>query len=145
MFIMKEYEYMEDIATADVALRAYGKTVEEMFINAAKGMENLITNVEKIEPKESRDIEIHATDYFALLYQWLEQLLIYFDTEFMVFSKFNIKIDQRGEEFMLYGKIYGQKVTEDMEIKHEIKAVTYHEMGIEKIRGGFMCQVILDL
>mgnify|MGYP000306511536 CR=1 FL=1 len=142
---MKEYEYMEDIATADVALRAYGKTVEEMFINAAKGMENLITNVEKIEPKESRDIEIHATDYFALLYQWLEQLLIYFDTEFMVFSKFNIKIDQRGEEFMLYGKIYGQKVTEDMEIKHEIKAVTYHEMGIEKIRGGFMCQVILDL
>ena len=142
---MKKFEYLEDIATADVAIRAYGKSMEEMFANAALAMENLIVDIDKIKDVEKRSVEVHGTDYYALLYQWLEELLIFFDTELMLFRRFDIKIKQEGDEFILYGTAYGQELSDDMEIKHEIKAITYHQMGIEKTKDGFMCQFILDL
>ncbi|HDD45967.1 MAG TPA: archease [Candidatus Aenigmarchaeota archaeon] len=142
---MKEYKYLANIATADIAMEAYGKSIEEMFINAAKGMESLIVELEDVKDIVKKRVEVHATDMFALLYQWLEELLIYFDTEFLVFSKFNIKIKEIGKEYILYGTIGGQVVDNKMKIKHEVKAVTYHEMSIEKKDGRFVCRVLFDL
>ena len=50
------YEYLEDMATADVAFRASGATLEELFQSAAKATTNvMVENLDSIRPETVRD------------------------------------------------------------------------------------------
>ena len=65
---MKQYELIDH--TADVAIKAYGKTLSEAFENAAKGMFDIITDNSEVESTGQYNIELKASD--------LEQLLVDF-------------------------------------------------------------------
>ena len=134
-----------DITKSDVCVRATGKTMEEAFASAAVGSFNIVTPMQKIRPKIKRRITIEAEDARSLLYEWIENLIILFDSEMLVFSDFDIKISA-GNKFTLSGTVAGEKIDpEKNEIHSHIKAVTYHLMKVEKDSNGFVIQVILDL
>ena len=82
--------------TADLGIKAYGKTLEETFSTAARVMFNLIAKDDNIEEKETREIEIEEEDETFLFKKWLEELLFVFDTEKLVFSRFDIKIEKKN-------------------------------------------------
>ena len=84
----KEFEILEH--TADIGIIAYGKDIREAFAGAAKGMFSLITEPEDIKEVESRDIELAATDRENLRVEWLNELIYLFDTENLLFKRFQI-------------------------------------------------------
>ena len=47
-----KYEYLEDEATADLAIKAYGKTLKEAFENSANAVCNAIWDIKKIDEQE---------------------------------------------------------------------------------------------
>ena len=61
--------------TADVGVRAYGATPEELFANAALGMFSIIGDVERVAPRETRDVRAEAEDVALLLAAFLGELL----------------------------------------------------------------------
>lgn len=125
---MKSYEYFE--ATADIGLKAYGKNLNEAFENASLAIFNIISNTSDIEALKEIEFEITSEDEVSLLYDYLEELLFYHETEFMLFSKFNVKID---ENLHLKAKIKGETINWDKhERKTEIKAITFHKMKVSK-------------
>jgi len=67
----KGYEFLEH--TADIYIAAYGRNLEEAFANAARAMFDSMTDLEKIEPKERRDIVVEGMDLEQLLYNWLQR------------------------------------------------------------------------
>ena len=95
-----KFKFLEDMATADVALEAYGKTMEEAYSNAALAMFEVQTDVEKVKPSISKDVEIVSESKESLLFDWLSELLYLRDTKSMFFSKFEIKIE-RNKNFKL--------------------------------------------
>ncbi len=142
---MKRFEFLEH--TADAYVAAYGKTLEEAFENAAYATFEVMTEAEKIEPKVEENVEVEGYDEQALLYNWLEALLIRFDTTGRLYSRFKIsKIEKTKEGFLLKARISGE--TYDPE-KHPqkvgIKAVTYHRMEITKKPEQVTIQFILDI
>lgn len=140
------FEYVENIATADVAIRAYGKTLEEAFANASLGMLNVITDVKKIKQKTGKTIEIKSENLKSLLYDWLQELIFLWDTKFLIFSKFKIMIRKENGKYFLNAKCFGEKIDpKKQKLKQNIKAVTYHMMEIKEKNGKFSVQVILDL
>ena len=76
--------------TADVFIRAHGKTMEEAYENAALAMFETMTDSDKIAQTQEQTLEVEAEDQYALLYNWLEALLVKFETENMLYSKFQI-------------------------------------------------------
>jgi len=84
----KRFEFLEH--TADAYVAAYGRTLEEAFENAALATFEVMTDVEKVEPKVEEDVEVEAHDEQALLYNWLEKLLIKFDLTDNLYSRFKI-------------------------------------------------------
>jgi SHS2 domain-containing protein len=140
------FEYVENIATADVAIRAYGKTLEEAFANVSLGMLNVITDVKKIKQKTGKTIEIKSENLKSLLYDWLQELIFLWDTKFLIFSKFKIMIRKENGKYFLNAKCFGEKIDpKKQKLKQNIKAVTYHMMEIKEKNGKFSVQVILDL
>lgn len=137
-----KFKFLEDIATADVAFEAYGKSLEEAFANAALAMFEVQTEVEKVKPSISINVELVSESKESLLFDWLSELIYLRDTQNMFFSKFEIKIE-KNEKFKLIGKIYGDKI-EGYELRTEVKGVSYQMMKIEE-KPEFKLRVILDV
>jgi SHS2 domain-containing protein len=142
---MKRFEFLEH--TADAYIAAYGKTLEEAFENAAYATFEVMTEAEKIEPKNEDTVEVEGYDEQALLYSWLEALLIRFDTTGRLYSRFKIdKIEKTKEGYRLKAKIWGETYNpEKHKQKVGIKAITYHRMEIIKKPEKVTVRFILDI
>lgn len=140
---MKPYEYLPH--TAEAKFAAYGKSMEEAFSNAALAMENIITDTEKIKPNIKKKIVIETKQLAALLYDFLQELLILFDSEHFALKKIeNLKIQQKGSDYLLTATAMGDDA-QHYEIISGVKSVTYNEMEIKKEKGQWKVVVVLDV
>ncbi|HKM60835.1 MAG TPA: archease [Candidatus Bathyarchaeia archaeon] len=140
-----KFEFLEH--TADVYIRAHGKTMEEAYENAALAMFEVMTDTDKITQMQEETLEVEAEDQYALLYNWLEALLVKFETENMLYSKFQItNWEETDDNFKFKAKIWGEKFDPQ---KHPqkvgVKAVTYHRMVIIRERDRVVLEFILDI
>ncbi|MBE6500002.1 MAG: archease [Methanobrevibacter thaueri] len=137
---MKKYEYFE--ATADIGLKAYGKDINQAFENASLAIFNIISDTSNITPEKEIEFQISSEDEVSLLYDYLEELLFYHETEFMLFSEFHITID---DNLNLKAIIKGEPINWNKhERKTEIKAITFHKMFVKKT-DHVELQAIVDL
>lgn len=138
---MKNYEIIDH--TADVGIKAYGKTLAESFENAAKGMFDIITDNSEVESVGQYDIELEAPDLEQLLVDWLSKLLFLNSSRGEVFGFFKINLDEKN--IKLSARVFGEKFNIS---KHkagsEIKAVTYHILEVKK-KKPFYVQVLFDI
>ncbi|MDP8230451.1 MAG: archease [Candidatus Gorgyraea atricola] len=137
--------------TADVRIKANGRTLKELFENAAKGMFGIIggpstTRFARVRGKQAhRKIEIQkdVQSFEELLVYWLSELLYIFNRDQIIFSSFNIR---ELEKNRLVAESSGEKIApENTDLQTEIKAVTFHDLKIEKNNAGFTCKIIFDV
>jgi SHS2 domain-containing protein len=141
----KGFEFLEH--TADAYIAAYGKDLSEAFENAALAMFDVMTEVEKISPDVEDQVEVEAEDEYALLYDWLEALLVKSEIEGMLYSSFQISnLSRSTTGFRLKAKIWGEKFDTNKHVqKVGVKAVTYHRMEIIERPGNVTLRFILDI
>jgi SHS2 domain-containing protein len=141
----KRYEFLEH--TADAYIAAYGATLEEAFENAALATFDVMTDVGKVKPQIEDSVKVEAHDEFALLYSWLEALLIKFEITGNLYSRFKVSsIKKTSSGLRLKAKIWGDPFNSQ---KHPqkvgVKAVTYHQMKIVKKAAVITVLFILDI
>ena len=147
--LKKAFEYFE--ATADVGFYAYGGSLEKAYENAGLAMFNVISDTRKIRQKESRHIEVISEDLVSLLYDYLEELLFLQDTEFLLFSRFDVEIYKLCDGDIevsneLICDAFGEEINWDIHPRgSEVKAITFHLMDVKKEDGIFILSAILDL
>lgn len=135
---MIPYEFFEH--TADIGIKVKGDSPQDVFIDAAKGMFDIIADTRRIKPKEQIEITQEAQGYDELLRGWLSELLYQFSVSGIVFNEFSIQdLSPDAVKAIAWGeKAPGQ-------IKTEIKAVTYHELEFKQTKAGFEARVIFDV
>ncbi len=139
---MEKFKFL-DITTADVAFEAYGKDLNELFANAALAMFEVIVNTKQVEPKIERKVEAGGNDLQSLMFDWLNKLLVFVDSENLAFSEFRVKIDEK--KFKLEAICKGEEMKrEKHETRTHVKAATYHQMEIKKNKI-WKAKVILDI
>jgi SHS2 domain-containing protein len=141
---MKPFEYLEH--TADVKFRAYGHSSEEMLSNAALALFNSMIDTATVKSKETWKVELFGADLEQLAYHWLSEIIFLFETEFAVFSKFDVKLHQdQGGQWSMQATIGGEKIDSSRHaFDNEVKAVTLHEFEVKK--NDLWCiQVVLDV
>lgn len=143
--IEKSFEYFD--VTADIGFFAYGNCLNEAYENAALAMFNVMTDVKKVNSIEKREFDLNSEDLVSLLYDFLEELLFLFDVDFLLFSKFNVSINQIGDSsYNIHCTAYGEPINWDIHPrKSEVKAITFHKMDVVEDRGIFKVSTILDL
>jgi SHS2 domain-containing protein len=141
----KGFEFLEH--TADAYIAAYGTDLAEAFENAALAMFDVMTEVEKVSPEVKDSVKVVAEDEYALLYSWLEALLVKFDVKGMLYSKFKVlDLNQTSGGFRLRAQIWGEKFNPEKHAqKVGVKAVTYHRMEIIKDPTKVTLRFILDI
>jgi SHS2 domain-containing protein len=140
-----KFEFLEH--TADVYVQAHGRTMEEAYENAALSMFETITDSDKIAQTQQETVEVEAEDQYALLYSWLEALLVKSETEGMLYSKFQItEWKETAEVFKIKAKIWGEKFDPQKHPqKVAVKAITYHRMVVIREMDKVILEFILDI
>jgi len=137
----KPYEVFEH--TADIGLHAYGETLPALFINAARGMENLLVPLEQVRVVTSREITVNGHDSISLLIAWLNELIFLFDSEYLLFRDFEIAT---LTDTTLMGIARGEPYAgQRHEMSSAIKATTWHEAAVTQDDEGYQARIIFDL
>ncbi len=127
---------------ADIGFEVWSESLNNLFEEAASAMYDIMVDIDKVEPKEERDIGIEAEEIDLLMHDWLSELLYITDVEGIVFSKFNVTING----FRLDGKAFGEPIDPRRHNpKTEIKAVTYHRLKVNRENGIWRAIIILDI
>jgi len=136
---MKRYELFPH--TADIGIRVFGKTLKELFENASLALFSLMFE-KGGEDREKKSFDISSQSLDLLLVKYLTEFLYLFDVEFFVPSR--VEIDYIDEK-SVRGSVYGERFHEEKhEIKYSVKAITLHNLHIEKEKH-YRVEIILDI
>lgn len=137
---MKKYRFLDH--TADVKFQAFGATLEEVFTNAALAMASLMCQ-EKVSTRSSVRVQVEGRDLESLLYNFLEEFLVLFDSRNFLLARVEaVEIDNR--ELKLEAEAVGDRAG-GYEIYLGIKAVTYSDMYVKQENNAWVAQVVLDV
>ncbi len=141
------YEFLEDVATADIAFRAWGNDLEELFKAAGDATLNvMIEDLDSIELKETRTFSLENDELDLLLFNFLQELVYYKDSEQLLLRAQQIQIEQKDGLHQLSSVTKGEMIDRDRhEQRVDVKAVTLHRFRLEKTDDGWTAMVILDI
>jgi SHS2 domain-containing protein len=138
---MKPYKFIDDL-TSDVMFEAKGKTLNEVFANAATALFDVISEVEKVTAKRAVRVMVKGLDLPDLMFNWLQELITLVDTEEMFFSRFEVRVDEKKNS--LEATCYGEEAKPEKS-GALVKAVTYYKYAFEKTKTGYRANVSLDI
>jgi len=129
--------------TADIGLRVRAERLEELFEEAGRGLMGvLIDNPEDVHPVEAETIRVTGRELDYLMVDWLSELLFLFEQEGRVFAQFQVQIDGQG----LTADVRGERLDPNRHrVLQEVKAVTYHNLKVQRSADGWLAEVILDV
>ena len=142
---MKPYfEFIDH--TADILFRAYASTEAELFAQCALALEDAQVEISQIHHKETITITGCNAALDRLWFDFSDHILYYKDADLLVFSKFDIKITNKNNEYCLECKAHGEKI--DFARHHpkvDVKAITMHLFEVKKTNKGWEAQVLIDI
>jgi len=135
------YEVFEH--TADLGLRARAPDLDMLFVEAARALFAVIVeDLATVEPRERVDICLAGEDRDYLLFDWLRALLARFESELLLLVRFEARVTPEG----LIGAAWGERLDPTRHaLDHEVKAITYHGLRVEKTADGWLAEVIVDI
>lgn len=138
---MKRYEQFPH--TADIGVRVFGRTIEELFANAAFAMFDIAADLEGISGDIVRDVDLRGATDEDLLVSWLDELLYDFYTKKVIYYKFDVACVSGGR---LKARAFGRPVSANPNrLKTEIKAATYSDLLIKRSPEGYSAEIIFDV
>jgi len=139
------FEYLEH--TSDVLVRAFAETINEAFEQAGKALIGvLVQNPRDVSPSLKKEFVVSGDTLEELLYRYLEELIYLFDTERLLFSRFNTEVRSLPPRYECRVTVFGEKLDT---LKHrpgiEVKAVTYHMMNVVQLKTKSEVTFLLDI
>ena len=138
-----EKRYEQFSHTADIGVRVFGKTLKELFENAAFAMFDILADLDGLKGEITQDFELTAPNHEELLISWLDELLYNFYAKNIIFYKFEVT---ELSEDVIKARAFGRSVSENRNrLKTEIKAATYYNLRIIKKDDYYEVEIIFDV
>jgi SHS2 domain-containing protein len=127
---------------ADIGVRGLGMTKAEAFAQAAAAMTAAVTDLAVVRPLERVDVRCEAPDDELLLAEWLNALVYEMSTRRMLFSRFDVRLENGKLEAQAWGE------TIDRSRHHpavEVKGATLTTLRVARHGEGWLAQTVIDV
>jgi len=129
--------------TADFGIRVFGADAKDLFANAAFALFDLITDIDALKGLNEHKVRITGDDWPDTMVNWLRELLYLWTCKEMLVKTATIFYLTKHE---LTARVNFDLFDPDLhKIKNEIKAVTYHQIQVEKGPLGWGSKIIFDV
>ncbi|HKI30544.1 MAG TPA: archease [Gemmataceae bacterium] len=135
------YETFEH--TADLGLRVRAPDLDTLFAEAAACLFSaIVEDPGTVRPLQRIDLTIDGADRDYLLFDWLRELLYRFDPGHLLLGRFEVRVSDAG----LTASAWGEPLDPGRHaLAHEVKAITYHGLKVERTADGWLAEVIVDI
>ena len=132
---------------ADAAIEVNSDSLEGIFIDSGKALTNtMVDDLKSIKTNKKYTFKVESQERDLLLFEFLEKLVIEKDANQMLFSEFEVKINQTNEKFMVSVIAHGEHIDYDRhELCADVKAVTLHKFSLIKGKKNWNAKMILDI
>jgi SHS2 domain-containing protein len=129
--------------TADLGLRIRAPDLDSLFAEAAQALfSTIVEDLSTVEPRQKIDVHLPGDEREYLLFDWLKELLFHFDSDHLLFGRFEVHAGNDG----LTGTAWGEPLDRSRHVlEHEVKAITYHGLRVEQTQDGWLAEVIVDI
>lgn len=129
--------------TADIGLRVWGPTPEDVFEEAGRGLFSLVCDPLHVGELETLDLELEAEAMDLLLAAWLNELLYVFETRRLVLSEFEV---YEVQERRLRARVAGEPLDTRRHVMcGGVKAATLHQLRLEQVEERWEGFILLDV
>ena len=129
--------------TADIGVRLWAPTAEEVFEQAALALFSLVCDPLDVGELEAVEVALEAESMDLLLAAWLNELLSVFAARKLVLSQFDLL--ELGDH-VLRARVSGEPFDMSRHIVcGGVKAASLHELSLEHLDGGWRGFVLLDV
>jgi SHS2 domain-containing protein len=144
---MGKFVISDRFTTADIGLDLEADSLEGLFETGANGMFAIILGEQsRTTETVKKTIKLESETIEQLLVDWLSELLYLFDTDDLIAQDYQIDLAAEDDNAALRGKVDFRSYNRDMDAaEHEIKAVTYYKLKVEREGGVYRCHVVFDL
>jgi len=128
---------------ADIGIRGFGATAAAAFAGAALAMTAAITDPDRVRPEIPVEVSCRSDDLEDLLYDWLNTLVYEMATRRMLFSRFEVAI----ENGKLAATAWGEPIDA---ARHrpavEVKGATYTALSVRHRDGAdWTAECVIDV
>lgn len=143
---MHSYQFLDDIAVADLAFKAEGDSVEELFRAATEALLETLADPATVAMTWERRIEHVCGALDELLFEWLSDLVYWKDAAGVVFHEADLSVVQKGTAWTLAAVLRGAPVDQTTQILHnDVKGVTKHLYEVKQQGMRWYAQVVVDV
>ena len=140
----KNFKFIDH--TADVAAMLEGSSLEELFIAGFEAWFSSLIEKSDLKYNDYLKLKISEKSPEELLVSFLNELnFLLITKKWLCLNLDSIKISESTEEVTLISDIKGMKLNNNIELKNEIKSVTYHQMEIIKKKNIYSTLVVFDI
>jgi len=141
------FQFLDDIAVADLAFEASGGSIQEVFQGATNAVIESLANPDTIGATWQQAVGREDEDPAALLFDWLSDLVYWKDAAGVVFSKADVRLTQHAAGvWKLNARLYGEPVNgSTQELRADVKGVTKHLYRLARDGERWTARVILDV
>ncbi len=137
-----EEEIREIEHTADIGFIVKARDMESLIKKITLILSNVLVDIETVEIKNKKNIEIKIEDEYFIVVDVLRELLYFFETESFIWK--DVKVNIKGYIILL--ELKGEKFdNKKHKLKKDVKAVTYHDYYLEKKDNFYETRFILDI
>ncbi len=141
------YRFLEDIAIADVAFEAWGKSREEMFAAAAAALMNvMVAELETIRAVEEVKFRLENRELDMLLFDFLGEFIFHKDARLLLLRPQSLTIIPGSCHYTLHAVASGERIDPARHpLTVDVKAVTLHRFQVDETEDGWRSVVVLDI
>ncbi|MBI1936731.1 MAG: archease [Ignavibacteriales bacterium] len=139
------YKFIEH--TADIAVEVEEDSLEKLFASACNAWRDAALINKKPDNTGSKKFIFTSGSLEELLVELLSELNFQlYAKKWIYISVKNILLEKFNSNYHLAAEVFGQPLEQSsVELKEEIKAVTFHQMNIEKNGENFFTRIVFDI
>ena len=140
----KSYKFVDH--TADIAAEIRANNLEELFAAGAEALINSSVDEKQFEADDLLEIDLSASSREELLITFLNELnYLLITKKWLYLSIHSIKIFNDTDGYELSVELNGTELKKDIQLKQEIKSVTYHQVEIVEADGNYSTLIVFDI
>ncbi len=129
--------------TADLGLRVRAADLPALFADAGRGLTSmLVEDIASVRETARVEIVVPREELAYLLFDWLKAILSRFEDDGLLLARFDVTLGDDGVRAVGHGEPMDAARHEH---GHEVKAITYHALRVERDGDGWLAEVIVDI
>ena len=143
--VQQKWKIIDNQNLADIKVEVYGKNEEDLFGNILGVFTDIVTEVDKVKEEKEIAIKITGKNLSELISNFINKLIYIKDTSLTLFKKGKFRLTFIEDGYSLYSVLLGQKISRNLPIKTDIKALTLQKFKVERIGKKYKATLVFDI